>query len=175
MAALYWLEEKSLREVGEAFGVTYERVRQLFSEYGVLTRSKAEAGELTRARTDAAIIEAAAEGGSLSEIAERAGCSTHAVKATFKRKGLKPQWPPPAGRQWSHDTIVQAIRDWVVLYGETPSATDWNVSTPWCDVERFRAGDWPHLSTVQYHFGSWNKAIEAAGFEPRKSGHRRLT
>jgi hypothetical protein len=33
-------------------------------------------------------------------------------------------------------------------------------------VERFKSGLWPHLTTVQTHFGGWNDAVRAAGLDP---------
>ena len=75
---------------------------------------------------------------------------------------------------WSRDVIVARIREWAVRYGEAPAMPDWN---PWHArnvmrdlgrAERFEATThWPHITSVVYHFGSWNAAIKAAGFTPR--------
>lgn len=82
---------------------------------------------------------------------------------------------------WDRDSIIQAIQEWVALYGEPPRAADWNPSSakwsgqPW-RVERYRAGrpdgsPWPALNSAKRPFGgSLSEAIRAAGFEPAKPG-----
>ena len=56
---------------------------------------------------------------------------------------------------WTSEAIVAKIREWATGHGEPPVATDWQ-----------SAGDWPSVNTVQGAFGSWNAAIQAAGFIP---------
>ena len=57
---------------------------------------------------------------------------------------------------WSQEKIVEAIQKWGAEHGDSPRATDF-VGKP----------DYPALTTVIRYFGSWNHAIEAAGYEPR--------
>ncbi|HEV2770620.1 MAG TPA: hypothetical protein VGV40_10595 [Solirubrobacteraceae bacterium] len=82
---------------------------------------------------------------------------------------------------WDRDSIIQAIQEWVALYGEPPRAADWNPSSAkWSGqlwrVERYRAGrpdgsPWPALNSAKRPFGgSLSEAIRAAGFEPAKPG-----
>ena len=89
-----------------------------------------------------------------------------------------------AGRRWTRDTIINAIQEWVALYGEPPRAADWNPSSAkWSGqiwrVERYRAGrpdgsSWPALNAAKRPFGgSLNEAVRAAGFEPAKPGPKR--
>lgn len=81
----------------------------------------------------------------------------------------------------ARERVLTALREWAELYGRPPSATDWNPSA-WGHYsperralmeDRHSARKWPHLSGVQTLFGSWNEAIEAAGFDPVKPGERR--
>jgi len=85
----------------------------------------------------------------------------------------------------SRDDIIEAIRRWVVLFGEPPVSADWNPSVArwraqeW-RIERYRAGDpesgapWPSLNAVKRRFdGSFAAAISEAGFEPRRPGPAR--
>lgn len=73
---------------------------------------------------------------------------------------------------WSRESIVAAIQRWAGLYGEPPGEADWTPGhpsakrRPW-RTERYRSGHYPNSSTIDNYFGSWNAAIEAAGFEPR--------
>lgn len=67
------------------------------------------------------------------------------------------------------------MREWARLYGRQPSSRDWSPAQARRGgrpdvVAIFEAGDWPHSSSVSHLFGSWNAAIVAAGFTPRRSG-----
>jgi hypothetical protein len=67
-----------------------------------------------------------------------------------------------APKVWTRDAIVSAIRDWAADNGRQPKRTDWT-----------HAGakpDHPNGMTVVREFGSWNAAIEAAGFVPVRRG-----
>lgn len=72
---------------------------------------------------------------------------------------------------------IEAIRLWAELYGAPPVAQDWSATAARVNPERWARWDrfdWPGLRAVQDVFGSWNAAIEAAGFMPNKPGrHRR--
>lgn len=83
---------------------------------------------------------------------------------------------------WSRERIIESIRDWTDRYGAPPAATDWYpkfLRHPGhrASAER-RLSGWakPPISTIQVRFGSFNAAIEAAGFAalPQCSGRRHL-
>ena len=71
-----------------------------------------------------------------------------------------------ATKKWTRKAIIAAIQRWNARYGSPPTAQAWNVaqSSP-NDLARFRAGDYPHHSTIVRVFGRWSEAIVAAGFE----------
>src|SRR5690349_9406970 len=83
--------------------------------------------------------------------------------------------------KWTEEEVIAKIKEWHDLYGDFPAATDWNSSDTrraarhhaeltrnWLTrVRRFESGEWPWTGTVYKLFGGWNKAIEAAGFDPR--------
>jgi Homing endonuclease associated repeat len=80
-------------------------------------------------------------------------------------------------RYWDRERIIAAMTLWHRVYGKAPCANDWrpNALTAPSNqprLERFRSGSWPAASVVNRHFGSWNAAIEAAGFTPRSRGHQ---
>jgi hypothetical protein len=83
-----------------------------------------------------------------------------------------------ASRHWTHDRVVEAMREFARRYGRQPTAMDWNVAMARTHgradlVERFYAdGCWPHYGSVQQRFGRWNDAIAAAGFDPMPTGRR---
>jgi hypothetical protein len=83
---------------------------------------------------------------------------------------------------WTREKIIAAIRAWVLTYEEPPVTRDWGRSGSDPDRvarfhrlrrDRIRKG-YPALipaaNTVVERFGSWNAAIEAAGFQPRERG-----
>lgn len=82
-----------------------------------------------------------------------------------------------AGRVWSDDDLLDAIRAWTALHGSVPAMLDWDVyrarraGHQW-RVDRYVAGDWPSTRTVCARLGSFGNAIRSAGLEPRPQGAR---
>lgn len=76
------------------------------------------------------------------------------------------------GWYWTPARVVAAMQVFYEIYGRQPSYTDFNPSRAQREAyERFhRDGCWPGGATVNRHWGSWNAAIKAAGFEPIKPG-----
>jgi hypothetical protein len=74
------------------------------------------------------------------------------------RGGMRPG--PRVGFRWNRDTITYSIDLWHRRYLRAPTFEEWQ-----------RAGrDHPATSTVIRVFGSWNKAIRAAGLRARGQG-----
>lgn len=79
---------------------------------------------------------------------------------------------------WTRESVVEAIRYFAERYGQPPSAQKWSPSLARQGnrddlAERFyEDGCWPHTNSVLVLFGSWNAAIAAAGFTPRRPGQR---
>jgi hypothetical protein len=78
--------------------------------------------------------------------------------------------------KWTPETVVAAIQRFAERYGRPPAAPDFDTSHArslghdW-RAERFHAdGDYPVATSVTYVFGTWNAAIEAAGFATRRGG-----
>ena len=66
-------------------------------------------------------------------------------------------------RYWTHERITAAITAWYDRYGDPPRSVEWGLATD----------DHPQRSTVICAYGSWNAAIEAAGFKPVPRRERR--
>lgn len=65
----------------------------------------------------------------------------------------------------ARERVLAKMREWALSHGgNPPSARDW--------MEKHNS-DWPRTSVVQTIFGSWNAAIEAAGFTPLPIGMKR--
>lgn len=69
---------------------------------------------------------------------------------------------------WTPEAIICAVREWADEHGGVPpTAIDWG--HPYAtDAQRaeFATGRWPWHTIVRRRFGSWNKGLIAAGFEP---------
>jgi hypothetical protein len=75
--------------------------------------------------------------------------------------------------------IVRALRKEGAHYNEIASVLGCSSSTvgdllwdPDGSKARYRVNAPPHTTVVMRVFGSWNNAIKAAGFEPRRVGSR---
>jgi hypothetical protein len=69
---------------------------------------------------------------------------------------------PTAAVRWSRETTVAALRVWAESWGRSPSLEQWRRASP----------AHPSAATVRRLFGSWNAAVEEAGFVPRRPGER---
>jgi Homing endonuclease associated repeat len=70
---------------------------------------------------------------------------------------------PRPGFRWTSELIVYAIELWQQQHLRIPTTNEW-----------VRAGtNHPSRVTVIRRFGSWNKAMAAAGFRPRRPSQRR--
>lgn len=91
-----------------------------------------------------------------------------------EREELRRDFTRPACRR-----IVLAMQEWELLHGAPPSANDWNswyrARVPYA-AERYDATGrrWPTSANVVAVFGSWNEAMQTAGFEPRPARWRKL-
>lgn len=60
--------------------------------------------------------------------------------------------------RWTRVTIISAMQTWEADHGEPPRAIEWS----------HRSDDWPSTIDVQRAFGTWNNAVVAAGYKPRR-------
>jgi hypothetical protein len=70
---------------------------------------------------------------------------------------------PRHGFMWNRQTIVYAIDLWHRRHLRTPTVAEWEAA----------GANHPCRQTVQRVFGSWNAAIQAAGFRLRLRGRTR--
>lgn len=79
-------------------------------------------------------------------------------------------------RQW----VLDSFAEWHAMFGRAPVVAEW---TPSMAAQRGRddylaqyeatGRPWPTQATVTNHFGSWNAAVAAAGFNPLPPGRYR--
>jgi hypothetical protein len=107
-----------------------------------------------------------------------------AINATFevprRPARRRPELVPrTVGRRptYTREQIIDALQRWTALYGAPPARADWEpararrMGHEW-RVARFRTGEWPSTRMVCRWFGTFNAAIEAAGFEPNRAPAR---
>ena len=80
--------------------------------------------------------------------------------------------------RWTREAVIEKILEWNALYGEPPTAADWNPSLArwraqeW-RIERYQAGDWPAVNAAKRPFGgSFRTAVREAGLVPHGPGPR---
>ena len=176
----------TLAQTGQQFGLSGERVRQIFRAAGLPVRSPSEARELRRRQQEdreRAMVERLREEGDINLVAGEFSVRPRRIREVTKR--MAPELLAPLGRAeprvargyWTREAIIDAIHSWTSTYGEPPRATDWRPATALRNGQperaaRFSEGLWPHASTVLKRFGRWNDAIYAAGYEPRMKRRR---
>jgi hypothetical protein len=174
----------TLHEVGEDYGLSRERVRQLFARAGLQTRSILETAQLKReadrARADE-IVEAfrrtkdvAVVAGELeigrATIVEvlRAELPPRERVAVRSRPGPPPVTVPPGARRWYSDAeLIAFLREAGAAVGATLSGKAYDAF-----ARRRRTSDgrrWPTKQTAMSRFGSWRAAVQAAGLDTHPS------
>lgn len=89
------------------------------------------------------------------------GEQAKARKAKYKKPGKRKR---KSRRKFTRELVIEAIQEWDNIHGRPPYSHEWARNT---DLP-----DWvPSIGTVYNLFGKggWNKAMEAAGFTPRKA------
>jgi hypothetical protein len=133
----------TLREVGAAHGLSGERVRQLFAAYGFPTRSRAEVRELQAV-----------------EIAE----IESEQQSSRRGRGQRPPW---ARKKYSDDELIECLQEASRAVGGVLSTSAY---TRLAKTQRFPDGrPWPTHQTHFHRFGSWRKALQAAGLRANPS------
>lgn len=80
---------------------------------------------------------------------------------------------------WTRERIIEAIQECAELIGDVPTAMHFNPAFARKHGQLDRAAlhrvcHWPQNFTIQKRFGTWNAALEAAGFatRPGRTGRR---
>jgi hypothetical protein len=171
MYALYQ-DGATLEEVGERYGVTRERVRQLFNKAGLATRSRQEASERKRDTVTRRIeehrkqiVQGFLDARNLDAVAAEHDLPVSTVRAILKealpsheyRALADKPWP----KQYTDDELIGFLR-------QAGAAQDGILSL--ASYRRFagtrrKGRRWPTPQTYSTRFGSWVKALHAAGMQ----------
>jgi hypothetical protein len=164
----------TLGEVGARFGVSRERVRQLFRANGLPTRSIAETAAFRRQQLvnegREQIVGLIDAGIAPNEIAERLGISPQLVHdalhgdpgrrriAAFRRTAKTRPKP-----KYSDEEIIECLRTASVELGGVLTTAEY---TKFARTRTFPDGrPWPGHQTPALRFGSWRAALRRAGLE----------
>jgi hypothetical protein len=134
MHAMY-RQGATLREVGAAHGLSGERVRQLFVASGLPTRPREHVvrGDASRGEPDGRL-------------------------QRKSRAGRRPAW---ATKRYSDEELIQLLREASSTLGGVLSAEAYTRLARTRTLSHGRP--WPTHQTHFRRFGSWRKALEAAG------------
>jgi DNA-binding CsgD family transcriptional regulator len=139
---------KTYREIGEALGVS------LKTAFGWITDPDGSARRERQAKFDLVCVECGGRvaGGSRHQLID--------IEEPVCRRCAGDHYAI-----WTREAIVCAIQEWADEHGGIPpSSTHWKAA-------RVRGDDRvTSVSSVLRRFGTWNAAIQAAGFEPHAGG-----
>ena len=141
-------------------------------------RSGEQGPVLTRVQhKGAAKSEAPASGGVRGRSVVSGRSDLESSFAVSRRHPQKRRTASPSTRSFSNEEILAAIGNWSRRYGGPPTLLDWEPSRArrmgqtW-RAERFEADVWPSARVVCLQFGTFNAAMEAAGFTARRAPSR---
>jgi hypothetical protein len=159
----------TLEEVGARFGITRERVRQVFREAGISTRSLQQTYALRReqlieAKTDQ-IRSAFLISGDMAAISR-----SLKVPHSVVRDVVRAYWPLPVRRRRTPSKRKYETAEILALLQEANQAVEGRLAES--AYRRYSSGrrmsdgrSWPSPHTILARFGSWRRAQQAAGIE----------
>lgn len=159
----------TLDAVGHKYGVTKERVRQIFAAAGLPKISLAERRRRVYEHRSDEVVERFRE---LQD--ERAVAEALCVPMSAVREILRKRLPPGALRRptkhtnrYSDDELIEMLQDASRAVGGVLAKADFEAYGSGLVTADGRP--WPTGQTPMKRFGSWNKALEAAGLRANPS------
>ena len=174
----------TLDEVGEDFGISRERVRQLFGRAGLKTRSMAETAQLKREadrhRTDE-IVEGFRRSKDVALVATELEIAKRTIIEVVRAELPPEEYQPPrskapraATKRYSDEELIGFLREASAALGTTLSSQAYDSVALGRRTADGRP--WPTKQTAALRFGSWRAAVIAAGLDahpPSGAGTRR--
>jgi transposase len=162
----------TLEEVGAQFGVTRERVRQLFRQFDLPVRSVRESAALQRelqwARADE-VVEAFMELRDELAVAKRLDMPQSVVQAIVRERvsaGERRKATRHAKR-YAEQELINCLKEARSQLGGVLTAAGYS---EFARGRTFADGrPWPTHQTQALRFGSWRKALRVAGLRANKS------
>jgi hypothetical protein len=161
----------TLEQVGKLFGLTRERVRQIFREADLSIRSTSE----TRALRSKHLLEGCGEeikaafliSHNVEQVAHRFGLPIAVAKEFIKTQfphtwERRPQKPPDP--KYPTEEILELLREAAAAVGGELREPSYRRYAKGRSIADGRS--WPSNATVTARFGSWSRALIAAGLKP---------
>lgn len=166
----------TLREIGSRYGLSYERVRQLFHQHGLVSRniridSVRRYERLVEAwEHDETIVEAYKRLGNVGLVVKDTGLGRGQVETVLSkfthRDTYRNRGGTPKGRfRYSDESIKGYMRDAAAQFGQPLTIAAYN---KYADGKAV-----PTNLTIMHRFGSWREACEAAGITSNEYRARR--
>jgi hypothetical protein len=163
----------TLEEVGRAFNITRERVRQIFGEHGLPVRSVRDTYALQRARQThenaERIMDAYRELRDVDAVAQALDLPK-ALVATIVRDGFtaaERRKPKLTRKKYTSEELVAFLRSASKALGGVLTAQGY---TKYARTQKTSDGrPWPTHQTHALRFGSWREAVFAAGLTANPS------
>lgn len=176
MYALY-AEGATLEEVGAHFGITRERVRQVFREAGISTRSNTETHTLRHDRLVHQRGEEICAAFSLSKDIDAVSLQLN-VPRVIVREIVQSRCPPPKRRRprarfvrYSTDELLAFLQE---AGAAAPGPLSGSAYSSYARERRMSDGRlWPTCQTYVKRFGSWRGALLRAGLPATPRGRSR--
>lgn len=163
----------TLEEVGRAFGISRERVRQIFRDQGLSVRSVNEAHALQRARQSRQFADRIKDrfrdlrdvGAVARELHLPKTLVAEVVNGSFRAAERRKRKDPR--KKYSDEELIEFLRFASAALGGVLSAKGY---TDYARGQKTADGrPWPTHQTHALRFGSWREAVEAAGLAANPS------
>jgi hypothetical protein len=165
---------ETLREIGRSYGLTRERIRQILRDAGYPAPSAEDL--LARRRTAETrppeeVVDAYKRSGDAAEVARRLGLSASAVRRVLAAR-LGPLTAAyrarrPAASRIGDEELLGMLRE---AAGSAPGPLTIRAYDLYARAHTPRsARPWPGAQAVQVRFGSWVRALQAAGLRTNPS------
>lgn len=163
------VEGGTLQEIGDRFGVTRERVRQILRAEGVdsadIMAARTERVAATIASHHDQVMELYREGLDITEIAGRIGVTAGELRVAVRADATPADRAARRARRrrcpdvtYSDEDLLRGIRRAAQELGDVPTSAGY--------LKLARRLGLPSLPTVTNRLGGWSEAVRAAGMTP---------
>ena len=160
----------TLAQVGDRYGLSRERIRQLFAATGLPTRTLAETAEMNRRKARERGTEVVAAYRKLEDIravAEQLGVPQSIVREIVREERARQptresaRRRKPSRRRFSDQELLDALR---AAHAELGGVLSVGMYGTWARGRVLPDGrPWPGHQVCAHRFGSWRAALMAAG------------